>query len=57
MLIVRLAIGYFLAWGSYIPPLRRQRAILKKNPDHPPELRLWWLLYSEGSSQAARWQV
>jgi hypothetical protein len=46
-LMARLAIGYFIAWGSYILPLRRQRAILKKDPDHPPELRLWWLLYSE----------
>lgn len=43
----RLAIGYFLAWASYIPPLKRQRDILRKDPDHPPELRLWWLLYSE----------
>lgn len=44
---VPLAIGYFIAWGSYIPPLTRQRAILKKDPNTAPELRLWWLLYRE----------
>lgn len=45
--LISLAVGYFIAWASYIPPLRRQRAILKENPDTAPELRLWWLLYSK----------
>lgn len=42
---IPLAIGYFIAWISYLPPLAKQRAILKKNPNAAPELRLWWLLY------------
>jgi MFS family permease len=44
---VPIAIGYFIAWFSYLPPLARQRKVLRENPQAPPELRLWWLLYCE----------
>lgn len=44
-----LAIGYFLAWFSYFPPLAAQRKALKKNPNAAPEMRLWWLLYRASS--------
>ena len=46
---VPLAIGYFIAWASYMPPLLRQRSILLKDPNAAPELRLWWLLYRKAS--------
>ena len=42
---VPIAIGYFIAYFSYLPPLLKQRRILRKNPNAAPELRLWWLLY------------
>lgn len=42
---VPIAVGYFIAWFSYLPPLARQRSILRKDPNTPPELRLWWLLF------------
>jgi hypothetical protein len=47
-LISRLAIGYFVGWLSYVKPLADQRKKLARNPEGTaPELRLWWLLYSE----------
>jgi len=43
----RIAVGYFIAWIIYIPPLMKQRRILKGNPDAAPELRLSFLLWRE----------
>ena len=40
-----IAIGYFLAYLIYIPPLMKQRKVLRKDPDAAPELRLQPLLY------------
>ncbi|KAI4163572.1 MAG: hypothetical protein LQ342_002844 [Letrouitia transgressa] len=46
MTFVPLLIGYFIAYFSFFPVIRRHRAIRKKNPDAlSPEARLWWLLY------------
>jgi hypothetical protein len=42
---VPIAIGYIIAWVSYLGPLYRQRQILRANSQVAPELRLWWLLY------------
>ncbi|KIR60252.1 multidrug transporter [Cryptococcus bacillisporus CA1873] len=42
---VPIAIGYFLAYLIYIPPLMKQRKVLRKDPDAAPELRLQPLLY------------
>ncbi|AAW43436.1 multidrug transporter, putative [Cryptococcus deneoformans JEC21] len=42
---VPIAIGYFLAYLIYIPPLMKQRKVLRENPDAAPELRLHPLLY------------
>ena len=43
----RIAIGYFIAWAMYIPPLMKQRKRLATDPDGtPPEYRLWFLLWS-----------
>lgn len=42
---IPIAVGYIIAYFSYFPTLAKQRRILGKNPDAPPELRLKWLLY------------
>ncbi|WVR08319.1 hypothetical protein IAU60_005372 [Kwoniella sp. DSM 27419] len=42
---VPLAIGYFIAYALYIPPLHKQRVTLRKNPDAAPEIRLYPLLW------------
>ncbi|OCF33374.1 multidrug transporter [Kwoniella heveanensis CBS 569] len=42
---VPIAIGYFIAYALYIPPLHRQRVMLRKDPDTPPEIRLYPLLW------------
>ncbi|KAL7419360.1 hypothetical protein Q5752_006198 [Cryptotrichosporon argae] len=43
---VPVAIGYFIAYASYIWPLHKQRQALRRDPDGtPPEIRLWWLLF------------
>ncbi|WRT69369.1 uncharacterized protein IL334_006353 [Kwoniella shivajii] len=43
---VPIAIGYFIAYLLYIPPLLSQRKALRRDPDGtPPEIRLKPLLY------------
>ncbi|WVQ96396.1 hypothetical protein IAU59_003501 [Kwoniella sp. CBS 9459] len=42
---VPIAIGYFIAYALYIPPLHMQRVRLRKDPDTPPEIRLYPLLW------------
>ncbi|WVQ79545.1 hypothetical protein IAT38_001644 [Cryptococcus sp. DSM 104549] len=42
---VPIAIGYFLAYAIYVPFLRHQRAVLRKDPEAAPELRLYPLLW------------
>ena len=43
-----IMIGYFLAWGSFIPWIRRDMKIRKEQGEDAlsPERRLWWLLFS-----------
>lgn len=46
---ISIGIGYFIAWFSFIPTIRRN---IKERKDHPDdekaqyESRLWWLLYT-----------
>lgn len=43
-----LLIGYFIAYFSFFPFIRRHRAIRSKNPNAlQPEARLYWLLYGK----------
>ena len=42
---VPIALGYIIAWISYLWPLYKQRQTLRRDPNTPPELRLWWLLF------------
>ncbi|KAK4943664.1 hypothetical protein LTR10_016761 [Elasticomyces elasticus] len=44
-----LGIGYFIAWFSFIPAIRRNIHARKSNPDDEKaqyESRLWWLLWT-----------
>ena len=44
---IPLVIGYFIAWVSFFPFIRRDNAIRKKDPDAlQPERRLYWLLWT-----------
>ncbi|WVF68874.1 hypothetical protein IAT40_003647 [Kwoniella sp. CBS 6097] len=42
---VPIAIGYFIAYAIYVPFLHRQRARLRVDPETPPEIRLYPLLW------------
>lgn len=43
----RIAVGYVIAYASFIPWIMRQRRQLRENPRSlQPESRLWWLLFS-----------
>ena len=43
---IPIAIGYFIAYFSFLPVIRRHTQQRKKDPDSlTPESRLWWLLY------------
>ncbi|PWY89593.1 synaptic vesicle transporter [Aspergillus sclerotioniger CBS 115572] len=44
-----ILVGYFIAWASFIPVIRRNIAERRKKPDDERaqyESRLWWLLYT-----------
>ncbi|KAL9031457.1 MAG: hypothetical protein Q9196_000518 [Gyalolechia fulgens] len=42
-----LLVGYFIAYFSFFPFIRRHRQTLEKNPDSlQPEARLYWLLWT-----------
>ena len=44
-----ILVGYFIAWGSFIPVFRRNRAQRLRRPDDERtqyESRLWWLLFT-----------
>jgi MFS family permease len=46
---IPIGIGYFIAWFSFIPVIRRNIAERKAKPDDGKvqyESRLWWLLYT-----------
>lgn len=46
---IPIVIGYFLAWFSWFPVIRRNIAERRDNPDSERaqyESRLWWLLYT-----------
>ena len=46
---IPIGIGYFIAWISFIPVIRRNIAARKAKPDDEKvqyESRLWWLLYT-----------
>jgi MFS family permease len=46
---IPIGIGYFIAWFSFIPVIRRNIAERKAKPDDEKaqyESRLWWLLYT-----------
>ena len=40
-------VGYFIAYGSFVPVISRQNRIRKTHPEKlTPESRLWWLLFT-----------
>ncbi|GAB1213443.1 hypothetical protein ATERTT37_002592 [Aspergillus terreus] len=44
-----ILVGYFIAWASFIPAIRRNIAERKRKPEDEHtqyESRLWWLLYT-----------
>ena len=44
-----ILVGYFIAWGSFIPAIRRNIKQRRDNPNDEQaqyESRLWWLLYT-----------
>jgi len=44
-----ILVGYFIAWFSFIPAIRRNKAERRAKPDDETaqyESRLWWLLYT-----------
>ena len=44
-----ILVGYFIAWASFIPVIRRNIKARKEHPDDEKtqyESRLWWLLYT-----------
>ncbi|KAL4893135.1 major facilitator superfamily domain-containing protein [Aspergillus ambiguus] len=44
-----ILVGYFIAWASFIPAIKRNIAERKERPDDERtqyESRLWWLLYT-----------
>lgn len=46
---IPIGIGYFIAWGSFIPAIRRNKAqrLAKPGDEHAQyESRLWWLLFT-----------
>ncbi|KAH9924560.1 major facilitator superfamily domain-containing protein [Fomitopsis serialis] len=44
---VAIAVGYFIAYASFIPWIWKQRNQLRKDPHSlQPEARLWWLLFT-----------
>ncbi|OQE32170.1 hypothetical protein PENSTE_c001G10171 [Penicillium steckii] len=46
---IPIVIGYFIAWFSWFPIIRRNTAERRENPDSERaqyESRLWWLLYT-----------
>jgi MFS family permease len=46
---VAIGIGYFIAWFSFFPAIKRNERIRRDHPDDERsqyEARLWWLLYT-----------
>lgn len=46
---IPILIGYFIAWFSFLPVIKRNIKLRKDNPDNERiqyESRLWWLLYT-----------
>jgi len=46
---IPIGIGYFIAWMTFIPAIKRNIAMRKAKPDDEQaqyESRLWWLLYT-----------
>ena len=44
--LIRLLVGYLLAYLSYLPSIHHFRNIRRKHPGRlTPEARLWWLLF------------
>lgn len=41
----RIGLGYIIAYLSFLPFVRSNIKALEKDPNTPPEKRLWWLLY------------
>lgn len=42
---IPLALGYIIAYGSFLPVYRRDQKTMRDKKPYPPERRLWWLLY------------
>ncbi|CAA9957153.1 Multidrug transporter [Pyrenophora teres f. maculata] len=46
---VAIGIGYFIAWFSFLPAIKRNERLRRERPDDERsqyEARLWWLLYT-----------
>jgi MFS family permease len=46
---VAIGIGYFIAWFSFFPAIKRNERLRREHPDDEKsqyEARLWWLLYT-----------
>ncbi|KAI9373855.1 major facilitator superfamily domain-containing protein [Aspergillus egyptiacus] len=46
---IPILVGYFIAWGSFIPVIKRNTRERREKPDDEHtqyESRLWWLLYT-----------
>ncbi|KAL4870151.1 hypothetical protein BDV12DRAFT_195752 [Aspergillus spectabilis] len=46
---IPILVGYFIAWGSFIPVIKRNARERRERPDDEHtqyESRLWWLLYT-----------
>ncbi|KAL3474999.1 major facilitator superfamily domain-containing protein [Aspergillus californicus] len=46
---IPILVGYFIAWGSFFPVIKRNAKERRDNPDDEVsqyESRLWWLLYT-----------
>ncbi|KAF1832331.1 multidrug transporter [Decorospora gaudefroyi] len=46
---VAIGIGYFIAWFSFFPAIKRNERVRRERPDDERsqyEARLWWLLYT-----------
>ena len=56
--LCRIAIGYVIAYASFIPWIARQRRQLREDPGSvQPESRLWWLLFSASLPLLSLWVI